>query len=90
MGFMERSAIKLQKKPGNTDAEIARVLGRDRKTLRRALTEPTDRLCQRLFLTSRSAILSNMLVNRAVSKEKSKCNQDIFIVLRRRHQLGSG
>ena len=41
--FMERSAIKLLKKKGNTDTEIARVLGRDRKTVRKALQEPADK-----------------------------------------------
>jgi transposase len=47
MGFMERSAIKLLKKRGNTDAEIARALGRDRKTIRKALAEPADKEYQR-------------------------------------------
>ena len=43
LGFMERSTIKLLKKRGNTDTEIARVLGRDRKTIRRALQEPAEK-----------------------------------------------
>jgi transposase len=43
LGFMERSTIKLLKKRGNTDTEIARVLGRDRKTVRRALQEPAEK-----------------------------------------------
>ena len=40
---MEGSTAKLLKKRGNTDSEIARVLGRDRKTVRRALGEPADK-----------------------------------------------
>ena len=47
LGFMERSAIKLLKKKGNTDAEIARALGRDGKTVKRVLTEPADKEFQR-------------------------------------------
>jgi transposase len=47
MGFMERSAIKLLKKRGNSDGEIARALGRDRKTIRKALGEPADKEYQR-------------------------------------------
>ena len=43
LDFMERSAIKLLKKKGNTDTEIARVLGRDRKTVRKALQEPAEK-----------------------------------------------
>jgi len=43
LGFMERSTIKLLKKRGNTDTEIARILGRDRKTVRRALQEPAEK-----------------------------------------------
>jgi transposase len=43
LGFMERSTIKLLKKRGNTDSEIARAMGRDRKTVRRALKEPADK-----------------------------------------------
>lgn len=43
LGFMERSTVKLLKKKGNTDTEIARVSGRDRKTVRRALQEPADK-----------------------------------------------
>ena len=43
LGFMERSTIKLLKKRGNTDTEIARALGRDRKTVRRALQEPAEK-----------------------------------------------
>jgi len=44
---MERSTIKLLKKRGNTDAEIARALGRDGKTVKRVLTEPADKEFQR-------------------------------------------
>jgi len=40
---MERSTIKLLKKRGNTDSEIARAMGRDRKTVRKALVEPAER-----------------------------------------------
>lgn len=47
LDFMERSTIKLLKKRGNTDTEIARVLGRDRKTVRRALAEPADKELRR-------------------------------------------
>lgn len=47
LDFMERSAIKLLKKRGNTDTQIARVLGRDRKTVRKALAEPADKELQR-------------------------------------------
>jgi transposase len=47
LGFMERSTIKLLKKRGNTDAEIARALGRDGKTVKRVLTEPADKEFQR-------------------------------------------
>jgi transposase len=43
LGFVERSAVKLLKRRGNTDAEIARALGRDRKTIVRALEEPADK-----------------------------------------------
>lgn len=43
LGFMERSTIKLLKKRGNTNAVIVRVLGRDRKTVKRALSEPVDK-----------------------------------------------
>ena len=43
LGFMERSTIKLLKKKGNTNTEIARVMGRDRKTIRRALQEPAEK-----------------------------------------------
>ena len=43
LGFVERSTVKLLKRRGNTDAEIARALGRDRKTIVRALEEPTDK-----------------------------------------------
>ena len=43
LGFMERSSIKLLKKRGNTDSEIARALGRDRKTIVRALEEPAEK-----------------------------------------------
>ena len=47
LGFMERSSIKLLKKRGNTDAEIARALGRDGKTVKRVLMEPADKEFQR-------------------------------------------
>ena len=47
LGFMERSTIKLLKKRGNTDSEIARAMGRDRKTVRRALVEPAEKEQQR-------------------------------------------
>jgi transposase len=43
LGFMERSTIKLLKKRGNTDTEIAKVLSRDRETIRRALQEPAEK-----------------------------------------------
>ena len=43
LGFVERSTVKLLKRRGNTDAEIARALGRDRKTIVRALEEPADK-----------------------------------------------
>jgi transposase len=44
---MERSSIKLLKKRGNSDSEIARVLKRDRKTVRIALQEPAEKKYQR-------------------------------------------
>jgi len=44
---MERSTIKLLKKRGNSDTEIAKVLDRDRKTVRRTLTEPADKQLER-------------------------------------------
>ena len=44
---MERSSIKLLKKRGNSDAEIARVLKRDRKTVRQALLQPAEKKYQR-------------------------------------------
>jgi transposase len=44
---MERSTIKLLKKRGNTDSEIARAMGRDRKTVRKALVEPAEKEQQR-------------------------------------------
>jgi transposase len=47
LGFMERSTIKLLKKRGNTDAQIARALGRDGKTVKRVLAEPADKEFQR-------------------------------------------
>ena len=47
LDFMERSAIKLLKKRGNTDTEIARALGRDRKTVRKTLSEPADKELKR-------------------------------------------
>ena len=47
LDFMERSTIKLLKKRGNSNAEIARNLGRDRETIGRALREPTDKKYQR-------------------------------------------
>ncbi|MBM3241931.1 hypothetical protein FJZ31_37140 [Candidatus Poribacteria bacterium] len=40
---MERSSIKLLKKRGNTNIPIAQVLGRDMKTVKRALIEPADK-----------------------------------------------
>lgn len=43
LGFMERSTIKLLEKRGANKTEIAKVLRRDRKTVRRALQEPTHR-----------------------------------------------
>lgn len=43
LDFMERSTIKLMKKRGNTNSEIARALGRDRKTVVRALEEPAEK-----------------------------------------------
>lgn len=47
LDFMERSAIKLLKKRGSNNTEIAKVLGRDRKTVRKALAEPTDKKLER-------------------------------------------
>lgn len=47
LDFMERSTIKLLQKRGNSQAEIARTLGRDPKTVHRVLEEPTDRTYQR-------------------------------------------
>jgi transposase len=44
---MERSTIQLLKKRGNTDAQIARVLGRDRRTVKRGLDEPVDKAFER-------------------------------------------
>ena len=41
--FMERSAIKLLKKRGKSNREIAKLLGRDRKTIARVVAEPTDK-----------------------------------------------
>lgn len=43
LDFMERSTIKLLKKRGNTNTQIAGVLGRDMKTVKRALIEPADK-----------------------------------------------
>ena len=43
LGFMERSAIKLLKKRGNTDAEIARAMGRDGKTVKTITVPYTPR-----------------------------------------------
>jgi len=43
LGFVERSTVKLLKRRGNTNSEIARALGRDRKTVVRALEEPADK-----------------------------------------------
>jgi transposase len=43
LNFMERSAIKLLNKRGNTNTEIAGALDRDMKTVNRALIEPADR-----------------------------------------------
>ena len=47
LNFMERNAVKLLKKRGRGNSEIARVLGRDRKTVKRALMEPTSKQYQR-------------------------------------------
>jgi len=47
LDFMERSTVKLLKKRGNSNAEIARKLGRDRETIGRVLKEPTDKTYQR-------------------------------------------
>ena len=47
LDFMERSSIKLLKKRGNSDSEIARVLKRDRKTVRQALLQPAEKEYQR-------------------------------------------
>ena len=47
LDFMERSTVKLLKKRGNSNAEIARKLGRDRETIGRALAELTDKTYQR-------------------------------------------
>ncbi len=46
LGFMERSAIKLLKQKEKTNTQIAEVLGRDRKTVKRALEEPADKSFQ--------------------------------------------
>ena len=46
LDFMERSTIKLLKQRGTSQAEIARTLGRDAKTVHRALEEPSDRKYQ--------------------------------------------
>lgn len=43
LDFMERSTIKLLKKRGNSNIQIAGVLGRDMKTVKRALIEPADK-----------------------------------------------
>ena len=40
---MERSSIKLLKKRENTNTQIAQVLGRDLKTVKRALIEPANK-----------------------------------------------
>ena len=40
---MERSSIKLLKKRENTNTQIAQVLGRDMKTVKRALIEPANK-----------------------------------------------
>jgi len=40
---MERSTIKLLKKRGNTNTQIAQVLGRDMKTVKKALIETADK-----------------------------------------------
>jgi len=47
LGFMERSTVKLLKQRGNTNTEIAEVLGRDRKTIANVLSTPTDKTYQR-------------------------------------------
>jgi transposase len=43
LDFMERSSIKLLKKRGNTSTQIAHALGRDLKTVKKALIEPADK-----------------------------------------------
>lgn len=43
LDFMERSTIKLLEKRGNTTTEIAPALGRDLKTVTRALIEPAEK-----------------------------------------------
>ena len=43
LDFMERSTIKLLEKRGNSNTQIARALGRDLKTVKRALIEPADK-----------------------------------------------
>jgi transposase len=48
LDFMERSTVKLLKKRGNSNAEIARKLGRNRETIGRVLAEPTDKTYQRV------------------------------------------
>jgi len=52
LGFMERSTVKLLKQRGNTNTEIAEVLGRDRKTIANVLSTPTDKTYQRSQRTS--------------------------------------
>ena len=47
LDFMERSTIQLLKKRGNTDAQIAHVLQRDTRTVKRALCEPVDKAFKR-------------------------------------------
>jgi len=47
LGFIERSTIKLLKTRGNNNSQIAKALGRDRKTVKRALLQPADKEFQR-------------------------------------------
>lgn len=47
LGFIERSTIKLLKERGNNNTQIANALGRDRKTVKRALLQPADKKLQR-------------------------------------------
>jgi transposase len=47
LDFLERSAIKLLKQKEKTNTQIADFLGRDRKTIQRALAEPADKSFRR-------------------------------------------